>query len=126
MRFWIKKENDQDPLVNWKDAYVFSINRDTGSTLYSSLPTVWYHLNQMVLNPLYEDLYIIALSAFGIDKRVSRRLFDDCWTRDISVSIPVLEYDSWKKTESRLFQSLCKLIIADIRYVNSSVAGQSF
>ena len=26
----------------------------------------------------------------------------------------------------RLFQSLCKLIIADIRYVNSSVAGQSF
>ena len=93
MKFWIKKENDQDPLVNWKDAYVFSINRDTGSTLYSSLPTVWYHLNQMVLNPLYEDLYIIALSAFGIDKRVSRRLFDDCWTRDISVSIPVLEYE---------------------------------
>ena len=28
--------------------------------------------------------------------------------------------------EVRLFQSLCKLIIADIRYVNSSVAGQSF
>ena len=54
----------------------------------------------MDLNPLYEDLYIIALSVFGIDKRVSRRLFDDCWTRDISVSIPVLEYDSWKKTES--------------------------
>ena len=100
MRFWIKKENDQDPHVDWKDAYVFSVNRDTGSTLYSSLPTVWYHLNQMVLNPLYEDLYIIALSAFGIDKRVSRRLFDDCWTRDISVSIPVLEYDSWKKTET--------------------------
>ena len=100
MRFWIKKENDQDPHVDWKDAYVFSVNRDTGSTLYSSLPTVWYHLNQIVLNPLYEDLYIIALSAFGIDKRVSRRLFDDCWTRDISVSIPVLEYDSWKKTES--------------------------
>ena len=100
MRFWIKKENDQDPHVDWKDAYVFSVNRDTGSTLYSSLPTVWYHLNQMILDPLYEDLYIIALSAFGIDKRVSRRLFDDCWTRDISVSIPVLEYDSWKKTES--------------------------
>ena len=59
MRFWIKKENDQDPHVDWKDAYVFSVNRDTGSTLYSSLPTVWYHLNQMVLNPLYEDLYII-------------------------------------------------------------------
>ena len=49
MRFWIKKENDQDPHVDWKDAYVFSVNRDTGSTLYSSLPTVWYHLNQMEL-----------------------------------------------------------------------------
>ena len=22
MRFWIKKENDQDPHVDWKDAYV--------------------------------------------------------------------------------------------------------
>jgi hypothetical protein len=28
--------------------------------------------------------------------------------------------------DGRLFQSLCKLIIADIRYVNSSVASQSF
>ncbi len=99
MRFWIKKENDQNPKTDWAEAYVFSVNRDTGSTLFSSLPVAWYHLNQMVLEPIYEDLYIIALSIFGIDKRVPRRLFDDSWTRDISVSIPVLQYDSWKKTQ---------------------------
>ena len=39
-------------------------------------------------------------------------------------AVPV-EVCFWK-AYMRLFQSLCKLIIADIRYVNSSVAGQSF
>lgn len=99
MRFWIKKENDQDPENLWNDAYVFSINRDTGSTLYSSLPTAWYHLNQRILAPIYEDLYIIALSILGADKRIPRRLFEDGWTRDITISIPVIEHDTWKPTE---------------------------
>jgi len=38
--------------------------------------------------------------------------------------LPYLEHEPG--AVQRLFQSLCKLIIADIRYVNSSVAGQSF
>ena len=59
MRFWIKKENDQDPHVDWKDAYVFSVNRDTGSTLYSSLPTVWYR------KPRYWQ-YVVLKSSNGL------------------------------------------------------------
>lgn len=99
MKFWIKKENDQDPTVGWEDSYVLTINRDSKSTLFSSLPTIWYHIGQLSIDPLYEDLYIISLSLFGIDKRVSRNMFADSWTRDISVSIPVLQIEKWHGTE---------------------------
>lgn len=44
MKFWIKKENDADPDVEWKDSYILTLNRDSSSTIYSGLPSIWYHL----------------------------------------------------------------------------------
>ena len=99
MRFWVIKENDQIPKNEWDGAYQVSINRDTASSAFSSIPAIWYHLDQLQLEPIYEDLYIIGLSVFSLDKRVARKQFQDCWTRYIEVSIPVLEYGKWKKTE---------------------------
>lgn len=101
MKFWIVKEDDQQPVKEWNGAYRVSINRDTGSSAYSSIPVIWYHLKQLQLKPIYEDLYIIGLSVFSLDKRVARKQFQDCWTRSIEVSIPVLEYEKWKGTELR-------------------------
>lgn len=101
MKFWVIKENDQLPEKEWDEAYQININRDTGSIAYSSIPAIWYHLDQLQLEPIYEDLYIIGLSVFSLDKRVARRQFQDCWTRTIEVSIPVLEYEKWKGTELR-------------------------
>ncbi len=112
MKFWIKKENDLAPFADWLDSYTFSINRDTRSTLFSNLPKTWYHMEQMALEPIYEDLYIIGISIFGIDKRVSRRLFVDCWTRELTVSIPVLQYEVWKPTES-LWNSMLSFLTGD-------------
>lgn len=43
---------------------------------------------------------------FAIDKRVSRRLFPDCWTREISVSIPILQMNKWHGTEEKWNQTL--------------------
>lgn len=99
MKFWITKENDMLPPEGWKGSFVFSVNRDSGSTLFSSLQKIWYHLGQLSIQPLYEDLFIIALSIFGLDKRVPRSLFQDNWTREIDVSIPILQYEEWKSTE---------------------------
>ena len=31
MRFWVDKEQEKKPDGEWKDAYVFSINRSSGS-----------------------------------------------------------------------------------------------
>ena len=95
MKFWIKKENDSDPGEGWESSYIMTINRDSGSTIFSSLPDIWYHMDQLIIGSLYEDLFIIGLSVFALDKRVCRKEFPDAWTRDIEVSIPVLEIDKW-------------------------------
>lgn len=95
MQIWIKKENDMEPQDAWRESYIFSLNRDTYSTIYTNLADAWYHMDQQVIEPLYEDLFVIGLSIFAVDKRVSRRLFTNCWTRNLSVSIPVIEYDKW-------------------------------
>ena len=96
MRFWVDKEQEKKPDDEWKDAYVFSINRKKYSTIFTNITDSWYRMDQMQIPAIYEDLFIIGLSIFALDKRVSRRRFKDCWTRDINVSIPVLEYDKWK------------------------------
>lgn len=101
MKFWIKKENDADPDVEWKDSYILTLNRDSGSTIYSGLPSIWYHLGCQKMVPIYEDLFVIGLSVFALDKRIARNLFSDSWTRQIEVSIPVLEIDKWHNCEAQ-------------------------
>lgn len=59
------------------------------------METIWYEK----LNSIYEDLFIIGMSVFSIDKRISRTLSTDNWTRSFNVSIPVLELDKWEKKE---------------------------
>lgn len=116
MRFWIMKENDQRPIAEWSNSYVLTINRDSMSTLYSSLPSVWYHMGKLSIDPLYEDLYIIALSVYGLDKRVSRNRFADCWTRDIHVSIPVLRFETWSGTE-RKWENMLSFLTGDYWHI---------
>ena len=101
MKFWIMKDNDKEPIDEWENSYVFTINRNSRGTLYSNLRGAWYHLDKLVIDAVYEDIYIIALSIFGIDKRALRKDFSDNWTRDISVSIPVLEFEKWRETKEK-------------------------
>lgn len=108
MQFWIDKEQEKKPDAEWKDAYVFSINRKKYSTIFTNITDSWYRMDQLQIPTIYEDLFIIGLSIFALDKRVFRRKFKDCWTREISVSIPVLEYEKWKHTELQ-WESLSSL-----------------
>lgn len=43
MKFWIRKENDADPGLEWKDSYILTLNRDSGSTIYSGYPGAYGH-----------------------------------------------------------------------------------
>ncbi|WP_294241980.1 Qat anti-phage system QueC-like protein QatC [Pseudobutyrivibrio sp.] len=113
MKFWINKENDAEPTRDWNEAYCMSINRDSWSTIYSSVPSIWYHLGKQSMEYIYEDLFIIGLSVFALDKRISRSLFDDAWTREIEVSIPVLEKNKWDRTCDR-WNELLSFLTGDI------------
>lgn len=101
MRFWIDKENEMLPKGEWEDAYIFSFTEKGYSTIFSSIAKTWYWMDCLSISAIYEDLFVIGISVFALDKRVSRRKFVDCWTRNIKVSIPVLEIDKWVGTEEK-------------------------
>lgn len=101
MKFWIDKENEMLPDNDWKEAYVFTLTREKYSTIFAGIADTWYRMDCMSISAIYEDLFVIGISIFALDKRVSRRQFLDCWTRDISVSIPVLELDKWSGIEGK-------------------------
>lgn len=106
MKCWIDKENEMLPSDDWKDAYVFSLNRESYSTIFTGIADTWYRMDCLSIPEVYEDLFVIGISVFALDKRISRRKFNDCWTRDISVSIPVLCYEQWSGTETQWNKTL--------------------
>ncbi len=117
MKFWIDKENEMLPSVGWEDAFVFSLTREKYSTIFTNIANTWYRMDQMEISEIYEDLFVIGISIFALDKRINRRLFKDCWTREISVSIPVLNENVWNKTKDWWNKILC-FLTGDIWDVN--------
>ena len=93
MNIWINKNSSDLPDKNFDNAYIFSLNRKGYSTIFTNLSDTWLRLGALSIESIYEDLFIIALSIFAIDKRISRSKFKDCWTRELKVSIPVIEFD---------------------------------
>ena len=116
MRFWIDKEQESQPSGVWQDSYIFSINRKKYSTIFTNITDVWYRMDCLEIDAIYEDLFIIGISIFSLDKRINRRLFKDCWTREIFVSIPVLEYDTWLPTTEN-WERMLGFLTGDIWHI---------
>lgn len=106
MKFWIDKENEMLPVSEWEDAYVFTLTREKYSTIFTNIADTWYKMDQMEIQEIYEDLFVIGISIFALDKRINRRLFKDCWTREISVNIPVLNKEAWDATKEEWNKTL--------------------
>lgn len=99
MKLWINKEVDEAPTGNFDNAsYIFSLKRKGYSTIFTNFADTWLQLGVKSIQPVYEDLFVIAIAVFAADKRVSRRQFIDCWTRQIDISIPVIEIEQWVST----------------------------
>lgn len=113
MRFWVDKENEMFPNKEWDGAYIFTLIRRGYSTIFTNIADIWYRMDQLTIPEIYEDLFIIGISVFALDKRIDRRKFPDCWTRNISVSIPVLEIERWKQTEE-LWNKTLTFLTGDI------------
>ena len=107
MRIWINKNKIQEEQdEKFYNAYEFSIKRNEYSTMYTHMDYVWRQFGIQKLDSIYEDLFIVGMSVFSIDKRISRTLFDDNWTRSFEVSIPVLELNKWNSIKDKLNETL--------------------
>jgi 7-cyano-7-deazaguanine synthase in queuosine biosynthesis len=111
MKIWINKCIDECPINEFKDAFVFSIKR-SGSTIFTGLNDVWLMMGKKETQPLHEDLFIIGLSIFAIDKRVSRIQTFNRWTRNLEVSIPVIELETWNKVKEN-WESMLAFLTGD-------------
>lgn len=109
MNFWINKEDEMLPNQEWEDAYIFSLARSSYSTIFTNIANTWYAMDQLSIPEIYEDLFVIGISIFALDKRISRRIFSDCWTREISVDIPVLRVEQWMQTKEMWNKTLAFL-----------------
>lgn len=117
MKIWINKNDNELPDTNYDEAYIFSLKREEYSTIYTNISDTWLRLGSMSISPIYEDLFVIAISIFAIDKRVSRSLFMDCWTREIDVSIPVTELDKWEPVKE-LWNKTMNFLTGDVWNIN--------
>lgn len=83
MYIWINKGEVEEVNSEYSGASIFNIlDKQTESNIKSNIEEIWTTLGKKQLKAINEDLLIIALSIFAIDKRIFRRNFKDCWTRD--------------------------------------------
>lgn len=112
MKIWINKCNDEEPSEEYKGAYIFSLKRKDYSTVFTNLNDVWLMMGKKEIPTLNEDLFIIGLSIFAIDKRISRDKTFSRWTRDLEVSIPVIELEKWS-TVKEDWESILSFLTGD-------------
>ncbi|NGT94383.1 hypothetical protein G6Y98_00860 [Clostridium perfringens] len=105
MKIWINKCEDD---FNYsEDMLVFNLNnKNRNSNIKTDLENIWRRFGKITIPNINEDLLIISLSIFAIDKRITRKVFKDSWTRCFEVSIPVLELEKWNEVRERLEKML--------------------
>jgi 7-cyano-7-deazaguanine synthase in queuosine biosynthesis len=59
------------------------------------------------------DLLYISLMVYYADRKISRKIADDAWTRQIKLYIPVLEIDKWNKNKE-LLEKMLSFLSGDI------------
>jgi 7-cyano-7-deazaguanine synthase in queuosine biosynthesis len=117
MNIWINKVISEVPSRDYANSFIFSITHETKGTIFSSLKDTWLDIGQRPISPIYEDLFIISLSIFAVDKRLSRWRTKDKWTRKIKISIPVMQLDKWEQTKSN-WNSTLSFLTGDIWDIN--------
>ncbi|MGE5630798.1 MAG: Qat anti-phage system QueC-like protein QatC [Caulobacteraceae bacterium] len=113
MNIWVNKVVDETPSADYSRAYIFTLNHQSKGTMYTSLKDVWLDIGKQPIDSIYEDLFVIAMSIFAVDKRVSRWRTTDKWTRNINISIPVLNLEKWEGVRA-LWSSTLSFLTGDI------------
>lgn len=107
MRVWINKVDSEDVNEEYSDGLVFNFaNKNNKSNIKTHIEDLWRRFGLSTVKDINEDLIIIAMSVFAIDKRMPRKCFNDNWTRSIEVNIPVIEIEKWEEVKIQLQDTL--------------------
>lgn len=123
MKVWINKATEETPNNGFEDAIRFDmLDEGPKSNLKVNFEEIWRRFNRENLESIYEDLITIAASVYAADKRVPRvglwaGEVEDNWTREIHISIPVLEIKKWNEVKTKL-EDILNFLSGDIWIVN--------
>jgi 7-cyano-7-deazaguanine synthase in queuosine biosynthesis len=113
IKIWINKQEKSEISNEFCDAIVFNLlGRDKDSNIKTNIESIWERFNLDNLSPVNEDLLLLSLAVMAIDKQISRAYFDDRWTRELHVSIPVHEIDKWNLVKHDL-QNMLDFLTGD-------------
>lgn len=123
MKVWINKAAEETPNNDFEDAIRFDmLDEGPKSNLKVNFEEIWRRFNRENLENIYEDLITVAASVYAADKRVPRvgvwaGEVEDNWTREIHISIPVLELKKWSEVKTKL-EDILNFLSGDIWTVN--------
>ena len=109
MKIWVNKVKETTKTLEYKNSGNINIDIKYISNLSSNIREAWYKLGVKQLQPIYEDLFLLSLVIFAVDKRVPRSVFPDAWTRRIQISIPMIELDAWSSVKDDVDKMLSYL-----------------
>lgn len=111
MKVWVNKCIEENREAEFQEAVTFNINiPGVSGKITSNIYENWYQLlGVRNVSEICEDLYIVALSVFAADKRISRTKTTDNWTRSLHISIPVIEKERWDSVNDELGKMLSYL-----------------
>lgn len=85
------KNNEE---IDFGKANIFNLNpKNNKSSVSTEVENLWRMFGVKSIHPIIEDLLVIGMAVFTIDKKFSRKNSTDNWTRKINVNIPVLEFE---------------------------------
>ncbi|EOU1118148.1 TPA: hypothetical protein PL520_002552 [Clostridium perfringens] len=115
LKIWINKGEVEDLAKEYSEAIIFNM-LDKKGNLNTNFEDIWRRFNRQNIDAIYEDLLVIALSVFAVDRKVPRKKisgkyekeykYNDNWTRNFEINIPVIELEKWNASKKKLQEFL--------------------
>lgn len=109
IKLWVNKGKNSKITADYEGAFTFNIDITYVGNISSNIREGWYRLGVKSIPSIYEDLYLLSLVVFSVDKRVPRNGFADSWTRILHVNLPVLNVDVWNGVKDDINKMLSYL-----------------
>ncbi|WP_155008753.1 Qat anti-phage system QueC-like protein QatC [Priestia megaterium] len=101
---WFVKNEQQ---INIDTGLVFNLNaKNSKSNIKTDVENLWRMFSEKSPSKIIEDLLLIGMSVFSVDKKISRKKAEDGWSRNLNLHIPVLEFEKWEAVKHELEETL--------------------